>query len=165
VPKVVAVGERRKFGGLVDAFIMTQGVPKSETLEEYAKTHPQRGEAFREIFRQLVEIVRKMHAAGFYHIDLQWRNVLIQNGENRGNVKVFLIDCPRGGRRLWTLSRWNGKMHDLAGLEKLGRVYLSSKERLGWFKMYNGGRKFNRADRAMIKAIRKQLGKKERSDN
>jgi tRNA A-37 threonylcarbamoyl transferase component Bud32 len=161
VPRVIAVGERRRFGGLIDAFIMTEGVAESETLEDYAKTHPQRDEAFIGICQQLADIVRGMHRAGFYHIDLQWRNVLVKRESGQGSVRVFLIDCPRGGRRRLPLRCWNGKMHDLAGLEKLGKVYLSPKERLRWFKAYNAGRKFSRADRRMIEAIRKELGKRE----
>jgi hypothetical protein len=160
VPKVLAIGERRYFGGLVNAFIMTEGVAESETLEAYAENHSkQRDRAFFEIFDQLADIVQRMHAANFYHIDLQWRNVLVQkkSEKNEDGIRVFLIDCPRGGRRRLPYRMWNGKMHDLAGLEKLGRVYLSAKERLRWFKRYNGGRKFKRQDRAMIRAIEREL--------
>lgn len=193
VPKVLAIGERRFLGGLIDAFLLTTGVEDAMTLEEYAERYwnkvehrdvpgrrkerrgipaPEemaRGEVhsagvedggrvaaeMEEIFEQLAGIVRKMHDANFFHIDLQWRNILVQRRPE--GVKLFLIDCPRGGRRWFWLRRRNGIMHDLAGLDKLASLYFTPRTRLNWYKKYVGGRGFDRQDRAMLWRVRWEI--------
>jgi tRNA A-37 threonylcarbamoyl transferase component Bud32 len=161
VPRVLATGQRRRFGALIDAFLITEGVANAVTLEQYASENAGEPPAkeFRAIFDQLVDMVRRMHRENVYHIDLQWRNVLVQrNPAGEGcEVKLFLIDSPRGGKRRLPLRQWNGRMHDLAGLEKLARLYLSQKERLHWFKRYLGGGKLTRRDRRMIQSIEREL--------
>jgi tRNA A-37 threonylcarbamoyl transferase component Bud32 len=163
VPHVIAAGQRRKFGSVVDAFLLTEGIPNARPLEDIAqKTHllltpPE----ILQLLDQLAETVGIMHQARFFHIDLQWRNVLIQTEKEAGGgkviVKVFLIDCPRGGRRWFFPRSWNGRMHDLAGLEKLASLYLSPKERLKWFKQYAGIKKIGWQDRFLIKGIIREL--------
>jgi hypothetical protein len=155
VPRVIAVGRRRKFGSVVDAFILTEGIHNAQPLEDLVhKTHllltPLE---ITLLLDQLAEIVGTMHRARFFHIDLQWRNVLIQRSPDRGEIKIFLIDCPRGGRRWFFIRSWNGRMHDLAGLEKLAGLYLSPKDRLKWFKQYAGIKKLGWQDRFLIKWI------------
>jgi hypothetical protein len=152
-PNVLAIGQRRIMGSLIDAFLLTEGIVNAVTLEEYVgevgiDLHAQ---ATKEIFRQLVDIVRAMHRANFFHVDLQWRNVMVQR--NVHGIKLFLIDCPRGGKRWFYLRRYNGIMHDLAGLNKLGRLYLTKTQRLRWYRQYVGGRRLNRYDKKLIRRV------------
>ncbi len=161
VPEVLAIGQRRSFGGLIDAFIITAGIENARSLEDYF----QKSDAsltpaeMMMVLDQLADIVGTMHRRNFYHIDLQWRNVLIQrNPEGQiPPIRVFLIDCPRGGRRWFALRSWNGRMHDLAGLDKLAGLYLSPKDRLKWFKQYAGIRKLGWQDRLLIRWITREL--------
>ncbi len=154
VPEVLAVGERRKYGGLIDAFIITSGIANAVNLEEFAK-RSDAADFMPAILDQLADIVGTMHGANFFHIDLQWRNILVQ--EMNGEVMIYLIDCPRGGRRWEFFRRWNGRLHDLAGLDKLAGLYLSPKQRLKWFKQYAGGGKFRWQDRLLIRRIVRRI--------
>ncbi len=159
VPEVVATGRRRRWLQLHDAFILTAELPDCVQLDDYARTHwpasPGTDEQARQdsLVRATAELVRRMHAARFYHVDLQWRNVLVRLGASAQRVEVFVIDAPRGGRRwLWPRRR-HGQLRDLSSLDKLARMYLSRTQRLRWFALYTGRRRFNRSDRRLIKAI------------
>jgi hypothetical protein len=156
VPEVLAIGQRRFLGGLIDAFLITAGIENAVTLEEYAHEKPLAPtQEIRDISSQLAQIVRTMHQANFFHIDLQWRNILVQR--NVEGIKLFLIDCPRGGHRLFYLRRRNGIMHDLAGLEKLAGLYLTSRQRLRWYKKYIGNRRFNHQDRVLLRRVQWEI--------
>jgi len=164
VPQVLAAGQRRKFGGLVDAFILTAGIENALSLEDYFRSKQQPEEII-EILDKMAQIVGIMHRANFFHIDLQWRNILIQRNNSNGQspIKVFLIDCPRGGRRWFFLRSWNGRMHDLAGLDKLAGLYLTPKERLKWFKQYAGIEKLGWLDHLLIKRIVREIESRRRT--
>ncbi len=159
VPHVIAAGCQKKFGSVVNAFILTEGIPNARPLEDLVhKTHLLlKPPEIIQVLDQLADILGTMHRASFFHIDLQWRNVLIQREPDRDEIKVFLIDCPRGGRRWFFPRSWNGRMHDLAGLEKLASLYLSPKDRLKWFKQYAGIKKLGWQDRFLIKWIVREL--------
>ncbi len=112
VPEVIAYGSRRRRGYLLDAFILTRAIPHAVPLDEFAKRRwgPNRGHAEsqattiineplgRYLLDHTADIVARMHGAGFFHIDLQWRNILIaDDGSDR--PRIFLIDSARGSRR------------------------------------------------------------------
>jgi len=161
VPDVLAFGQRRRYGGLIDAVIVTAGIVDARSLETYFSGDPPglSPEELMEVLDQMARIVATMHQANFFHIDLQWRNILIQRPPAGGSrdIRVYLIDCPRGGRRVLPFRSWNGRLHDLAGLEKLAGLYLSPKERVKWFKQYTGVRKLSWQDRRLIQSIIREL--------
>jgi len=161
VPDVLAVGQRRTFGGLVDAFILTAGIENTHTLEQHLRREELTlsPSELTDIFDQLADMVGTMHRHNFFHVDLQCRNVLIQrpSTDPKTPVRVFIIDSPRGGRRWFSPRSWNGRMHDLAGLDKLASLYLSPKDRLKWFKQYAGIQKLNWQDRFLIKQIVRRI--------
>lgn len=159
VPDVVATGRRRKWLMLHDAFILTLGLPNTAQLDEYARRHWKdnisRDERIRQeaLIRNTADLVRRMHAVHFFHIDLQWRNILIRTGTVPSNPEVFLIDAPRGGPRYLRLRREHGRLRDLSNLDKLARAYLSRTQRLRWYVGYAGHRRLNREDRRLITAV------------
>jgi tRNA A-37 threonylcarbamoyl transferase component Bud32 len=157
VPAVIAAGENRRFGCLTGAFLLTKGIPNVKSMEEvHQKYHSEKI-----IFMNLANIIAEMHKLNFYHIDLQWRNILIQDSDSdASDPSIFIIDCPRGAKRFLWFRKSNGKMHDLAGLEKLAEKNLSRTDRLRWYKIYTGHSQLTPADRKMIRNIRRQLQKR-----
>ncbi len=175
--RVVGVGSHRTWFGLAGAFLITAEWPGASTLAHHAAEHwPVRGSGpapFRDfqvdttgplntaghadqaaIGRLLADAVAAMHRRHFYHIDLQWRNVLVRQ-DPPGRWHVALIDCPRGGRR-WTIpTRRHGRVSDLASLDRLGCVFLTRTERLRWLKRYLGveNRKLRPADRRLARRV------------
>jgi hypothetical protein len=158
VPDVLAYGGRRAWLWLRDAFILTRAIDDAAPLE--ARLHdppPMR----RRLMREVARAVARMHAAHFYHADLQWRNILVRpgspstpspskaEGDQGGSLKgggegegtgagddIFVLDSSRGGRRYTTPARRHGQVRDLSSLDKLGRVHLSRADRMRWLKWY-----------------------------
>lgn len=159
VPEVVATGRRQHWMMLHDAFILTVELPGVVQLDDYGREHwrcePDADERNRQeaLIRLTAELVRRMHDAGFYHIDLQWRNILVRFGDAPDRVDVFLIDAPRGGRRWFGLYRKHGQLRDLSSLDKLARLHLTRTQRLRWFKLYTGERRISRFGRRLIAAV------------
>ncbi|MBN1344105.1 MAG: hypothetical protein JXQ73_15575 [Phycisphaerae bacterium] len=168
VPDVVATGRRRRWMMLHDAFILTDELADCVQLDEYAETHWKGAPSERQRARQdsliriTAELVRRMHAAHFYHVDLQWRNILVHFGESPKQVRAFFIDAPRGGYRYLWFRRSHGVFRDLSSLEKGARRYLTRTQRLRWFKLYAGRSRLTRNDRGLILGI---LGERGRYDH
>ena len=136
----VAYGEYRRFGMLLGTFIVTVELPNAVELRKFAvetwylMPEPQRSEVYREIAQKLVEQLRRAHAAGFFHHDLKWRNILIQEDES-GYTPVW-IDAPRADVK--HLRRKRGVMVDLSGLARMGMSVLSVYARMRFICQYLG---------------------------
>ena len=169
VPIVVATGRRRQWMMLRDAFILTVELSGCDQLDTYAQTHWEGTPVERERVRQdrLIEttadLIRRMHEAGFYHIDLQWRNILVRFEGEPEEARAFLIDAPRGGRLLLWVRRRHGRLRDLSSLDKLARLYLTRTQRLRWFTRYTGRRRISPSDRRLIEAILADRARYERA--
>jgi hypothetical protein len=152
VPDVVAFGARRRWGLLQDGFIVTRAVDGAEPLTAYWRQISGDPSARRELMFRTARMVRRMHDSGFFHVDLQWRNLLVsQDGPAR--PRVVVIDSPRGGVRAWTLGRHHGRLRDLAGLYKDARRHLGRTELMRWFKAYLGAARLRDEQRAMARTI------------
>lgn len=157
-PGVVAFGSRRRGLRLLDAVIITRGLPDVISLNRLfelrwpdAEDHghlPLR----RKILDRVVRDVRRMHDAGFFHIDLQWRNVLI-GGLSENRTDIYLLDAPRGGLRKSRWAREHGRLRDLSCLYKEARRRLSRTEQLRWLLIYLGEDRVTPAARSMIEAL------------
>lgn len=158
VPHVLAFGCRRRFGRLVDGFIFTREIPDSVTLEAYFETidsrHAERSsESVRsQIVSNLARTVARMHAANFFHIDLQWRNILVSRSDI-SDRDIYILDCVRGGRRIHPLMRRHGMLRDLASLYKDARRFLRASEQVRWLRQYFGVARLTETHRAIIQSI------------
>lgn len=149
VPDVIAFGSRRSFGRWKDGFILTRAVPNAVPLDRVPEcTGPLR----RYLLDQTAAIVSRMHAVGFYHIDLQWRNLLVSD-DGTDAPEVYVIDSARGGPRRWRILREHGRLRDLSSLSKEARHRLTSREQLRWLRFHLGVRRFAPAHRALIRTI------------
>lgn len=132
VPTVVCIGARRRLGALVRSFILTLELPASSPLAEAWDRAP----ADRaELLARSPGVVARMHAAGFVHLDLRWRNILVCCEGDRP-VEFAPIDCVRGGLRRSRLGREHGRLRDLSSLYKDARLQLTQSQLLRWYLAY-----------------------------
>ena len=128
-------------GRLRSAFIITRAIPDATGLIEFmsqrcpAASGAANAQSRRAVLRQLAEMTRAIHQAGFFHNDLYWRNILVSLEKNRPPL-VWWIDCPRGQFDRWSPWRRRRLLKDLAGLDKCGSRYCTRSERLDFAKTY-----------------------------
>ena len=141
-PELLALGETRILGSIRAAFLVTRGIDNAVSLAALAAQHSNDGEAdvqwwnqqIKSISADLIPQLRAMHGAGFYHYDLKWRNLLIE--QRSAGCHVYLIDCPRARRHRYR--RFRGQVVDLSALSRLAIVHLSRFQRLRFLLQYLG---------------------------
>lgn len=159
VPDVIAFGSRRRFGRLCDAFILTRAVPRAVALDQLAESlWPEPRAAVddplrRHLLADTSAMVARMHAAGFCHIDLQWRNLLVSDDDTDA-PNVYVIDSSRGSLRRWAVRHEHGRLRDLSSLYKDARRRMTPREQLRWLRTYFGVMRFESQHRALIQTIR-----------
>lgn len=131
--EVVAQGLERKAGAFVRGAMITREIPNSSDLAHLAHHNSpllQDPAWVKQVSAQVAQAARIMHAHGFTHNDLKWRNLLVDDQN-----KVYLIDCPTG-------TFWWGPMlryriiKDLACLDKVAKHNLTNSQRLRFYLQY-----------------------------
>ena len=144
----IACGEERGvWGQLLRAIIITRTVPEACELDDFFRSGPPRAQRD-QISRELAEAVRRLHAAHFYYYDLVWRNILVSRAGD--GVKVYFIDCPRGGKA-WFWRR-RKLLRDLASLDKSASRLCSRPERLRFLLRYLEKSRPDAESRALARA-------------
>jgi tRNA A-37 threonylcarbamoyl transferase component Bud32 len=155
VPDVVAVGSRRAGLRLLDAFILTRGIVAASPLDDWWTVRTSREGVppglRRAIIGEVLDLVVRMHRVGFYHVDLQWRNILIR--ETSDGPRLFVLDSSRGGLRRTPWMRWHARMRDLSSLEKTARNFLSRTERVRFVHAYLRATRCRETPRKLITRI------------
>ena len=160
--KVVAYGEDRVLGVLRSACVVTREIPDSQNLEDFALNHwyqmpePKRNQVCDEISVQLAEQTRQAHQGGFFHHDLKWRNVLIQQLD--GHYRAVWIDAPRA----WTMPfrKRRGVVVDLAGLARLAVSLLSLNARMRFIWNYLGPERRPGDAAKLYREVARNLGRR-----
>jgi tRNA A-37 threonylcarbamoyl transferase component Bud32 len=135
-PHVICYGQRRRGGFLMSGLLVTREVPNGVGLEDWFAQRGIRAPHERHrLLRLLARVISRMHACGFYHIDLQWRNIKVAECDDR-SPRIVLLDSARGGRRRWPASREYGRARDLSSLFKDARRYLTRSEMVRWLREY-----------------------------
>lgn len=140
----VAFGERRAFAMLVATFIVTVEVPDSVDPEAFAVNtwchfpREKRGRIYRKVSGELVKQLRAAHRGRFFHHDLHWRNILLQELDD--DYRTIWIDPPRASRML--LRERRGIVKDLSALARPAVSIFSKYEQMRFICHYLG------ADRA-----------------
>lgn len=135
---VLAIGERRHYGRLVAAFIVTRGVEPTTNLENFAAEQwynmpePQRSQTYLQISESILAQLKIAHEHSFCHRDLKWRNILVE--ETSEGYKTIWIDCPRAG--IMRLRRKRRILLDIGSLARLALSYLPVREQLRWLQRY-----------------------------
>lgn len=152
VPEIVAFGQEMRFGAFRRGALITRAVPEADDMAQLANAKSARLQDrawLRKVGGQIATYTRYLHGAGFVHVDLKWRNILVTREEE---PKVYFFDCPSGGRQYgFRLKR--GIIKDLACLDKVGRLRLPRTERLWFYKAYIGRQRLLPADKRMIRRI------------
>ncbi|MGZ0709062.1 lipopolysaccharide kinase InaA family protein [Coraliomargarita sp. W4R53] len=139
-PRILAWGEHRNaLGRIIKDFIITEAIPDSLQLDEFVPTHcpdrsrPEYCSLRNQIIKQLGQWTAAMHAHGFIHEDLKWRNILARSTNQA--VELYWIDCPKGSFRKGSgLAR--KKLKDCATLDKIARIDCDKKERRNFLCAY-----------------------------
>jgi hypothetical protein len=133
----VAYGARRVGHFVVACFLITEEVPRACNLTTFAR-HVRDGRRLvslaqkRQMIRGLAAGVAAMHAAGFFHGQLFWRNILIRQNPD-GTAEFFFLDAhPR-----WRLRAGrNGWKRELGQLACSATPFTSRTDRLRFLRAY-----------------------------
>ncbi len=162
VPDLIAYGSRRAGWRLLGGFILTRAI-EADPLDRWwisrqsigGPTDAQR----RSLAAALLDLLARMHGAGLYHVDLQWRNLLARSSGDR--VDLFVIDSSRGGRRWSPWMKRHGRLRDLSSLEKSARQFVELRERLRFLRQYVAATNCGEAPRDLARRIARDRAKKD----
>ncbi|HAJ92382.1 MAG TPA: hypothetical protein DCO71_07210 [Gammaproteobacteria bacterium] len=141
VPRTVAFGEARSMGLLRVAFIVTEEVPDTVSLDGFVAAGlpgipaDERVAQMSAFAGRLADTIHKAHSACLFHYDLKWRNILIQS--RGGEYYPVIIDCPRAF--VSRLRRRYGITADLSALARLAVSYLTLYQRYHFMAACLGG--------------------------
>lgn len=154
----VAYGERRVFGFVRTCFLITEAVPGAMSLvsfiQRFSDHPPTRAarEAKLEILGALAEQVRHMHAAGFVHRDLFWRNVLIRPLPG-DRFEFYFLDASVGKRIRFSQRRQESIVHDIAALGVLAPRFCSKADQMRFLLTYLNRRRLEEEDRQWLRRV------------
>ena len=150
--RLVAYGLERKGRRFVRGALITEELPDTVDMAEMARLGDQRlkdGRWVMAVSQQLARATRTMHAAGFAHNDLKWRNLLVDRSDP---PRLYFIDCPAG-------SIWWGpfleyrKIKDLACLDKVAKYQLRPSQRMRFYLDYLAKPKLDAGDKKQLRHI------------
>jgi tRNA A-37 threonylcarbamoyl transferase component Bud32 len=158
VPEVLAHGSRRSGFRLMDAFIVTRTIPLATPLDEWVDgvwpdpCAARDNRTRRNLIAESAAVASRMHASGFFHIDLQWRNMLVTEDAGGGPC-LWVIDSARGGLRRNGVYQAHGRLRDLSSLSKSARTRMTRREQVSWLRLYFGVRRLSRAHHDIVRTI------------
>jgi hypothetical protein len=147
---LAAYGLEQRNGRFMRGALITEEIPDTTDLWRLAYDGDPRLKSrpwVDGVSRQLADIARRMHAHGFAHNDLKWRNLLVD-----GAGRLFLIDCPTGGFWWGPFLRYR-IVKDLACLDKMAKYHLTRTQRLRFYLDYAGKKRLDAADKRRIRRI------------
>jgi len=159
---VVAFGEQRTFGTLVASFIVTREVPASQDLSKYGPLvwyqlpPDERQRIYDNITTKLIAQMQKAHGACFFHHDLKWRNILLQQQDD--DFTPVWIDAPRASRM--RLRRRRGVVEDLSGLARIAISLVSKYDRMRFVWRYLGDSRRPGDTSRLYREVGRHLGRR-----
>ena len=114
-PEVLAFLDRRRFGFLQAAYLLTRALPGAEGLDRYVEKRfpgwqPDEKRAF---IGRLAGVLKAAHRQGVLHGDLKAKNILVA-ADGRGGEKIWFIDLDAA--RLRAAAPLSERCRDLARL-------------------------------------------------
>lgn len=163
--KCRALGERRHFGRLIEAYIVTEDAGAISDLAKFAEREidpleaAARAKLVLDLSRHLAAQLRLSHAAHFYHCDLKWRNLLVRrHGEG---YELVWMDCPRQRSGLIArLTSRHSRILDLSSLARRGLRHLSLSQRWRFLRLYLGDQVTMAETKALFRAIQAHLARR-----
>ncbi|MEH6504581.1 MAG: lipopolysaccharide kinase InaA family protein [Cycloclasticus sp.] len=163
---VVALYEQRILGRLSTACIITKEIPNTQQFDHFytqlVTNHSleKRAIILDSIKQQLFAQLRAAHAAGFFHLDLKWRNILIQ--QQGDHYTPIWIDCPRGIQRRY--ANYSLKVADLSGLARKATSFFSTQQLYRMLYEYLGEAATKKQARRLFLAINDHLARRPPDD-
>lgn len=149
----VAWGARRCAHFVCASVLITEEVPGARSLTSFASDlragrAALSGRTRLLLCRRLAEQVAAMHAAGFVHGALFWRNILVRIVDEE--PEFFFLDArPPASLRRFTSTRW--RTPDLSALAASASAFTSRSERLRFGLFYLGTDRPSAAERALLR--------------
>jgi len=167
--RVLAYGEQLLAGGLVESFVLTDELtgytqldhflPARFPVRETKQTAPRDRDLAR-LIRQVAQIARKLHAAGYNHRDLYCCHFFIKE-MMPGRFDIKLIDLQRVQHRRRFRRRWLVK--DLAQLAwSATRPEISCAQKMAFMRHYLGVRRLRPRDKRFIRRVLSKQRRMER---
>ena len=158
--RTLAYGEKRYFGLLQAAFIVTQGEADTIQLDEYLARQwyklpiSDKRRLLKILQSVLIKQLLTAHNAGFYHWDLKLRNILLQGQPEQ--ARLLWIDCPRSRRK--SANNFKAVVYDFSAMARAGCRVLTPGEQMRFLlDYYQGDRnKARRLYRAVAMELRKR---------
>lgn len=163
IPTLTAVAAGEKVSWLhQESFLITEELYGYQSLEMYLKSQfipPLSGKKImmkRALIKEVAEIARTMHGAGFNHRDFYCCHIFIKQADN-GQRQWRVLDLQRVDRRRWFRRRWIIK--DLAALNYSAPInILSRTDRLRFLMHYLGSKEAIRQESALLLDVVKKTG-------
>lgn len=129
----VACGRRSLGPVTTGSFLITEAVPNACDLTRFSRSiatgeRPLSADCRAQMVRRLAEQVAAMHASGFTHGQLFWRNILVRF-EPPHEPEYFFLDARPHSRRRWPLMRRCPWLTDLATLAASAQPFTTRRER------------------------------------
>jgi hypothetical protein len=152
----VAFGSRRCLHWVEACFLITEGVSGARNLTEAAiedrrSARPAGAGRRAELARRLAQHVAELHAAGFRHGQLFWRNILLRESVAR-EPELFLLDARPAWSRGW-MRRRDAWIDELAQLAASAIPFSTRSERLRFAFDYFQCRRLTATIKAHLRAI------------
>jgi len=154
--------ENRSFGRLILTCIITKGIPNTMQLDDFYQDvllkmpKQQAKQVFSSLNKQLIRQLKVAHNDDFFHLDLKWRNILVQQKNNE--YSPIWIDCPRGIKRRFF--NYHLRVADLSALSRKALDFLSPQQLYKILHSYLGKETTNKEARKLFFDIQKHLLKR-----
>lgn len=114
VAQVLAVGEKRRFFNLVEAYIVTRFEENTESLLYFAD-HPEEWDMLLALLKENIARLGRLHAAGYTHGGAHPRNFLWRKNAS-GQLESLWIDLATVRQMISGKKGWKYLLTDLADL-------------------------------------------------
>ncbi len=157
----IACGERRIGHFLRSCFLVTEAVPDAMPLSSFIRTFsrhrdgPVGRRVRRQVLGRLAMQIRHMHASGFVHCDLFWRNVLIRSLPE-GRFEFYFLDASVGKRIRMQQWRQDSIVRDIAALGVLAPEFCSKADQLRFLRGYLDKPRLDADDRRWLRQVQQQ---------
>jgi len=150
---VLAIVSIRRYARLTASWLVTRTVPNAVSLDAWLHSIKEKQREAVLVLRSLATGLAQMHAAGFVHIDLQARNILLSHADDIPTKRIFLIDSTRGGMRSDPIRLQHGCLRDLSALYKSLRPQLRPIDTLRLYIDYCGQSRLGDTDRLLLRTV------------
>ncbi|PHS73651.1 MAG: hypothetical protein COB22_00120 [Cycloclasticus sp.] len=156
---IIALYEQRSLGLLHLACIITKELKNTTQLNHFytdillKMPKDEQQKVFKELKEKLFQQIRLAHHEGVFHLDLKWRNIMVQ--QEGDQYTPIWIDCPRGVHRRFF--NYSLKVADLSGLARKALLFFSSQQLYRMLYLYLGENATKKEARQLFYDIKKHL--------